>query len=321
MDPLCIRTSRVSRPEWRGCCLSIGNFDGVHLGHAALLSSLRPLADRHGARAVVLTFDPHPAQLVSDKPLLRLLPVEDRVRMLLTRGADAVWLARFDTALAQLTAEEFVRQILVERLGIRGLVVGPDFRFGAGRAGDCALLSRLAPGAGFELEAVSPVLVNGIRVSSSAIRTALAEGRVADAARLLGRPYRLKGTVRHGQRIGTRIGFPTANIAPSGEVLIPANGVYVIRARVGDDPASARPLDGVASVGTRPTFADAAGSAPVTVEAHLFDVREELYDRAAAIEFLHRLRDERRFDSPEALVHQIRVDVAAAREFLNTKAG
>ena len=298
-----------------GGCVTIGNFDGVHLGHRELLRNLRQMSDGLGTHAVAVTFWPHPAQVLAGRPPASLLPLNDRVRMLLSQGADAVWVCPFDLALAGLEAAEFLDRVLVSKLSVRGVVVGPDFRFGAGRTGSGQLLERFACEQGIRLSVVPPCTVDGIRVSSSEIRSAVAKGLVDEAGRFLGRFYRVKGRVVHGAHLGTGLGYPTANIEPSREVVLPGNGVYVVRMRLGDAPALTVPLEGVASVGTRPTIDDG----PVRIEVHLFDFEREVYGESATVEFLHRLRGETRFESVQQLIEQIRQDVQDARAFFALK--
>lgn len=302
----------MNPPEsWRGCSVTIGNFDGVHLGHRELMASLDEMGRRLETRKVAMTFHPHPAELVGGKSPQRLLPVEDRIRMLLACGADGVWVVPFTHEFASLSPQQFIRLILLDKLGVTGVVVGPDFRFGAERAGDSDLLSAHGKSEGFEVVVVPPLEVDGLRISSSLIRSLLLEGRVQAVAGMLGRPYRIKGEVVRGLQLGSKIGFPTANIDLYEDVLTPGDGVYIIRLRLGPDAAGARPLEGVASIGTRPTF-DGATRA---VEAHLFDVNRTLYGEITTMEFLRRIRSQEKFDSVDKLKARIAADVACARRF------
>ena len=288
--------------------VAIGNFDGVHLGHQALVSAA--VADARSSRgtAVVLTFDPHPARVVAPERAPRtLLSLEQRAEILAGLGVDVVAVLPFDRATAALEPDAFVRSTLGSRLAARTVVVGEKFRFGRGRAGDVALLRRMGEGLGFRVHAVAPVLLNGRPVSSSAIREALARGDVAAAAHLLGRAPFADGTVVRGAGRGRRLGVPTANLEVVNETL-PRNGVYAGRARL----AGLAPLDCVANIGERPTF----GGSATTVEAHLLEFAGDLYGRTLRLEFLGRLRDERRFAGQEALLEQIRNDIQAARALL-----
>lgn len=305
-----VQGSRPS-PSWRNVCLTIGNFDGVHLGHQQLVHELRRMSQRKGTQGVALTFFPHPAEVLTAGRPQRLLPLEDRIRMLLSVGATGAWVLPFDRKLSSLSAERFVEDVLLSRSAISGLVVGPDFRFGANREGDSALLAWFGERKGFEVSVVPPLEVDGMRVSSSFIRRLLMEGKVADATRMLGRTYRVKGTVVRGKQVGTSLGFPTANLCLSDDVLVPANGIYVIRMRIGRTPSESIPLDGVANVGHRPTL----DNGPLQVEAHLFGIERPLYGEVVTLEFLERIRDERRFGTLEELRAAIRQDVERARRY------
>lgn len=298
-------------PSWRNVCVTIGNFDGVHLGHQELVHELKRMSVRKGTPGVALTFSPHPAEVLTAGRPQRLLPLEDRIRMLLAVGASGAWVLPFDRKLAALDAQRFVEEILLDRCGINGLVVGPDFRFGADRRGDSALLSWYGERKGFEVVVVPPLSVEGTRVSSSQIRRLLQEGQVAAAARFLGRTYRVKGTVVKGRQVGTSLGFPTANLCLTDDVLVPANGIYVVRMRIGKTPGDSVPLDGVANVGHRPTV----DNGPLQVEAHLFGIEKPLYGESVTLEFLERIRDERKFGTLEELRGAIRQDVETARSF------
>lgn len=296
---------------WRGCCISIGNFDGIHLGHLQLLDALRAMKERHGGPGVVVTFHPHPAEVLGHKKPQRLLPIDDRVRMLLANGADAVWVIPFSREFGQVPAGDFIARTLSQKLAVKGVVVGPDCRFGANREGDAGLLALHGARAGFEVEVVPPFELDGERISSTLVRRLLLEGKVERAGTLLGRPYRMKGEVVRGMQMGTRLGFPTANLCLAEELLLPAKGIYLIRVRLGDEPVSSPPLEGVANVGTRPTMDDG----DILVEAHLFEVRRPLYGEQITIEFIKRLRDELKFDSLQALKEAIARDVRVARDW------
>lgn len=290
-----------------------GNHDGVHLGHVALLARARAAASRLGAsRVVALTFDPHPLALLSPERAPRALTsIERRRELLLRAGADEVAVVRFDERFAQLDADAFVERELVERFSAAAVVVGADFRFGRGRSGDPDYLRALGARLGFEVEVLDAVACGEVpRVSSSAIRERLFAGDAETAARLLGRPHELEGTVARGQRRGRTIGYPTANLADV-RVLAPADGVYAVVARVlvngrasDEEPVAA----GMMNIGVRPTL-----RAGRSIEVHLFDVARDLYGRVLRVGVLTRLRDERRFASPEALVEQLREDERLAR--------
>jgi riboflavin kinase/FMN adenylyltransferase len=294
-----------ARGRLPGCAVAIGNFDGVHLGHRALVDRARSLAHPRGAAAVALTFEPHPAKVLSAAiapPLLATLP--RKLQLLEAAGLDAVVIQPFDRDYAATSAEEFAHRDLLGRLDAADVVVGYDFTFGRGRAGDPPALTRLLAGRA-RVHVVPAVQVEGWTVSSSKIRELVLTGRVSAAARLLGRPFLLDGTVVAGHGRGRTIGLPTANVAPATE-LLPATGVYAVQAVA---PGLPGPTAGAANIGVKPTF----GVEELTVEVHLFDVSPDLYGQPIAVAFLERLRGEERFPNVEALLAQIRADVAEAR--------
>lgn len=288
-----------------GCAVSVGNFDGVHLGHAALARRLRAAADRLGVPAVAVTFDPHPASLVrpGTAPVPLTTPAR-RAELLLALGLDAVLVQPVDRALLALSAEAFYRDVLRGRLRAAAIVEGPDFRFGAGRVGDVELLRRLCAADGAAFEVVEPVTSAGGTVSSSRIRALVAAGDLAAANGLLTAPFRASGTVVTGARRGAALGFPTANLG-GVTTLVPGPGVYAARAAVrgvvGRHPAAVH-------VGCNATF----GETVPTVEAHLVGFTGDCYGRTLDVDFLRHLRDTRRFDSVDELVAQMARDVAAA---------
>lgn len=283
--------------------VTIGNFDGVHLGHQALLSAARELAGEQPVCAY--TFDPSPRDvMVPGHGVPYIQSVEDRVRSLGDNGADVVVLETFTKAFSRTTAESYARDILLGRLRASGVVVGWDFRFGQGRAGDVELLRSLLD---VPVVQVSPVDLDDQPVSSTRVRKAVLDGQVADAARMLTRPHRVRGGVVRGDARGRTIGFPTANVAPRTQLLPPA-GVYAVRMDVGDGEWRG----GVANLGVRPTFEPGVGS----LEVHLFDFDADLYDREVEVGFVARIREERRFADLDALVAQIRLDADQARQQL-----
>ena len=286
-----------------------GNHDGVHVGHQALLGRARTLANDRGLEVVALTFDPHPMVTVApERAPVPLTTIARRTELLLAAGADQVAVARFDAAYAAQTAEQWITNELSGRLGARAVVVGVDFRFGRGRGGDLAGLRAMGATQGIEVEALGEITLAGTneRVSSSAVRALLAAGDVVHAAALLTRPHSVDGTVVEGNKRGRTIGFPTANLVPD-PILLPLDGVYAVRARTSEG----RWLDGVANLGTRPTFA--AGR---SLEAHLFEFGGDLYGARLRLAFIARIRDEKKFDGVDALVAQIRLDAATARDLL-----
>lgn len=283
-----------------------GNHDGVHLGHQALLARARVLAAGRGLEVVALTFDPHPMVTVApERAPVPLTTIARRTELLRAAGADRVAVARFDAAYAAQTAEEWITNELSGRLDARAVVVGVDFRFGKGRGGDLEGLRAMGRARGIEVDALGEVMLAGTteRASSTAIRTALARGDVAHAAALLTRPHSVDGTVVEGNQRGRTIGFPTANLVPD-PILLPLDGVYAVRARTSEG----RWLDGVANLGSRPTFA--AGR---SLEAHLFDFSGDLYGARLRLAFVERIRAEKKFDGVDALVAQIRLDADHAR--------
>ena len=296
--------------------LTIGNFDGVHRGHRAMLERLVARARELELPACVLTFEPHPreffatanARARSTEPPARLSRLREKLELIAEAGVNRVHVLRFDARLAALAAERFIADVLAAGLGTRWLLVGGDFRFGAQRAGDFALLQSVAPRHGFRLEAMPEVRHAGERVSSSGVRAALASGDLAGAARLLGRAYVMSGRVAHGEKLGRALGFPTANIVLRRPP--PLAGIYAVEAELEE---TRQLLRGVASVGRRPTVK--AGADPL-LEVHLFDFDGPLYGRHLRVRFLEKLRDEQKYDGLEALRVAIARDAARAREFL-----
>ena len=294
-------------PRGRGAVVAIGNFDGVHVGHRALLQRARELAAPRGARTVALTFDPHPSALLSPRGApVRLTSLARRVELLEEAGAELVVVEPFTRELAQHTPDAFVDDVVLGGLGAQAIVVGYDFAYGAGRAGTTATLRAHGARAGVDVEIVAPVDVGGEIASSTHVRAHLAAGALPAATRLLGRRWDLDGSVVRGAQRGRALGIPTANIAPDIELPLRA-GIYAVTLAV--EPFD-RPLPAVASLGTNPTFGD-GGS--LVLEVHVLDWDGDLYGRRARTGFVARLRDEAKFESVEALVAQIHRDVAEAR--------
>lgn len=289
--------------------LTIGNFDGVHLGHQAMLAKLRAAAAARGLPACVMTFEPHPREFFApDKAPVRLTSLREKLELLAEHGVERTHLLRFNFALAQVTAQDFIDRILVRGLGVRWLQVGDDFRFGARRAGDLNMLKAHAAQHGYAVEAMATVELNGERVSSTAVRETLAAGDMAKAGRLLGHPYRISGRVVRGDQLGRKLGFPTANVRMKHN-RPPLTGIFAVEFRRGNGA----PVQGVASLGVRPTV-KAQGAAPA-LEAYLFDFKEEIYGEAVSVDFLHKFRDEAKYVDLETLKLQIARDVADARNF------
>lgn len=298
-----------------GAVLAIGTFDGVHLAHRALLAAARARADAGGRPLVALTFDPHPKEFLLPRAPPRLTGPTEKARRLLGAGADAVLPLRFDAAMAAMTQEAFVGEVLADPLRAEACFVGFNFSFGVGGRGRPEDLRRLGEAAGIEVHVLDSLDIDGIPVSSTSIRVLIACGDVAAAARRLGSPHRLTGVVEPGEGRGRGLGFPTANLRPEpANLLLPGAGVYACRAELPGQGWVAA----VANVGTRPTF-HAAGALGVEVH-YLVPPRGELYGQPLALDLVERLRDEQTFPSPEALSRQIREDVARARRFLATHA-
>lgn len=311
-SPFALAIDPPGRPEGlEKAVYAIGNFDGVHLGHAAVIERTRALARTRRAPSAVLTFEPHPADYFASRPVVfRLTPFAVKARAFEALGLDGAVFLSFDAALSQLTAAEFVERVLVERLGVGAVIVGWDFHFGKARSGTPDFLARAGERHGFAVEIVDKVEagMDGRLevVSSSAIRRALEQGDVIEAARGLGREYRVAGIVRSGQKLGRTLGVPTANIElePTNRL---AFGVYAVRAHVGGQS-----YGGVASFGVRPT---ADNGAPL-LETYLFDFAGDLYGREMEVDFVARLREERKFPSLEALKAEMGRDIERARDAL-----
>jgi riboflavin kinase/FMN adenylyltransferase len=295
--------------------LTIGNFDGVHLGHRAMLQRLVEKTRELRLPCSVLTFEPHPREFFSPSSApARLSRLREKLELLAEAGIQRTHVLRFGAQLAALAADRFVDEVLVRGLGVRWMLVGRDFRFGARRAGDFAALQRAAAGSGFEVEAMGDVVEAGQRISSSGVRAALAAGDLAGAARLLGRRYSMSGRVAHGEKLGRTLGFPTANIVLRRRP--PLAGIFVVEAEVEEAREETRAvLRGVASVGRRPTVKENA--APL-LEVHLFDWNRDLYGRHLRVTFLRKLRDEQKYDSLDALRAAIARDADQAREYFRT---
>jgi riboflavin kinase/FMN adenylyltransferase len=292
----------------RGCVTTIGSYDGLHLGHQALIARAAEHGVRAGLPSVLLTFEPLPREYLQPQdPPARLTSLRERWRILQPGPLDYLCLLRFDEALRTLSADAFA-QLLARDLGARTVVVGHDFRFGRHGAATAEVLSEAGGRLGFAVDVVSPVQTGGERISSSAVRAALASGDFAAAQRALGRPWSMRGRVISGERLGRTLGFPTANLALE-RARSPVQGVFAVRVHgVGD-----RALPGVASLGTRPTVA----GAQALLEAHVFDFAGDLYGREIEVEFAAKLRKEETFASLEALTQQMHRDAREARRILN----
>lgn len=292
--------------------LTIGNFDGVHLGHQAMLAELKRAAARLALPACVLTFEPHPREFFApDRAPTRLTSLREKLEWLASYGVDRVHLCRFDYRFAQTSPEDFIERIIARGLGARWVLVGDDFRFGARRAGNLVMLKQAAPRLGFEVAALPSFTLDGERVSSTALREALAEGKLERASRLLGRDYSISGRVVAGDGLGRKLGFPTANILMKHN-RPPLMGIFAVRLSVGSDVFPA-----VASLGVRPTVKQRG--APV-LEVHALDYSGDLYRRHVRVEFLEKLRDEEKYADLATLTRQIAADVENARAYFERAA-
>jgi riboflavin kinase / FMN adenylyltransferase len=306
-----IRGSENIPESLKGAFVTIGNFDGVHLGHQFIFRRLVEQAHREGRPAVAISFDPHPKMVLHPerRPFYLISTLEEKSRLLADLGVDAFILLPFSVEYAATTAEEFVREILWEKLRIRRILIGHDYTFGRGREGNEAFLAEAGRRLGFDVEVIEAHCVGDTVISSTKIREALLAGEVGFAATLLGRPYNLGGPVVPGDHRGTQLGFPTANIDPEKE-LVPARGVYAVRVL-----RQGKSLGGVLNIGFNPTFAGEKRS----VEVYIFDFNEDIYGESLELLFIERLRDEVRFESVGELIAQIRRDIEQAKQILGTE--
>lgn len=294
--------------QLRGAYVTIGNFDGVHRGHQYIFDRLCEEARIEKAPTVVITFDPHPKMIIHPerRPFYLLTTLEEKIFYISCHGVEACVIIPFTKEFSQMTAGDFVGRILVEKLGVRKVVIGHDYTFGRGKEGNEAFLIERGNRWGFTVEVIPPFTLNGVVVSSTRIREAILAGNVSIAAMYLGRPYHVKGTIIAGHHRGSKLGFPTANIAPE-KILVPADGVYAVRVHLGGVM-----YGGVMNIGTNPTFDDGERS----LEVFLLDFTGEIYGREIEVLFIERLRGERKFPSPEELIKQIATDVDRAKEIL-----
>lgn len=295
------------RDAHKGCALTIGNFDGMHLGHQALLSQLKAHAEKLNVPTCVIIFEPQPNEFFyADNVPSRLMRLREKLQALRERGIDRVLSLRFDASLAAMSAEDFLSDVLLDKLGMQCIVVGDDFHFGTQRRGDVALLREYAKVHDFSVVLLQTFELAGERVSSTRVRKALDVGDLGRVGQLLGQLFCMAGRVAHGDKRGRIIGFPTANIFLHRRS-VPIGGVYVVRVRGLD-----RVYGGVANVGTRPTV----GGTRSLLEVHIFDFAKEIYGAHIEVEFIHKLRDEKRYDNLELLRAQILKDAEAARAYL-----
>lgn len=308
-----IRGIHNLRPTHRGCVATIGNFDGVHLGHQAVIGQLGEEAGRLNLPSVLITFEPQPLEYFRPQQApARLTRLREKVEALRRFHIDRLLCLPFNRKLAQMPAEDFIRQVLVEGLGVKYLVVGDDFRFGKDRVGDFAMLQAAGREHGFAVVNMHTFAIDGERVSSTRIREAMCRGDLGGAEQLLGRSYRMSGRVAHGEKLGRKLGFPTANIHLHRQAT-PLQGIFVVEV-FGID---GEPLPGVASLGTRPTV----DGKTTILEVYLFDFDRDIYGEHLQVSFLHKLRDEVRYTTLDALKIQIGKDVEDAQRYFQNRHG
>ena len=296
----------------QSAALTIGNFDGVHLGHRTMLARLVELARSRDLAATVMTFEPQPQEFFApDQAPARLSSLREKLELLHNAGVDTVFVCRFDYRMAQISASDFVARIVHQALGTKWLLVGDDFRFGARRSGDFSLLTSLAPQFGYEVEATRSIMHGDVRVSSTAVRASLQAGDLESAAQLLGRGYSICGRIERGDGIGTGFGYPTANVRLN-RLKSPLAGIFVVEV----EGLSDHPLPGVASLGVRPTVTSRGRA---VLEVHLFDFDRDIYGRRVKVRFLSKLRDEVKFASVDELVSQMDRDAAHARRYFSAR--
>jgi len=295
--------------EFKGAVATIGNFDGVHLGHQQIFRKIVQEARQYQSKAVVITFDPHPKSILhpEKRPFYLLTTLEEKLKLIESLQIDAVMLIPFSLEFSKTTAKEFVCGILWEQLRIRKIFIGHDYTFGRGKEGSEEFLARFGKRLGFQVDVTNAVKVGEVVISSTRIRNSICDGDVKTAGALLGRPYNVKGHVTGGYRRGVELGFPTANLEPE-KVLLPPEGVYAVVAE-----RKGTRHQGVLNIGRNPTF----DNEKQTVELHILDFSADLYGEELEIFFMDRIRGEIRFDSPESLANQIRRDIAQARTLLD----
>ena len=287
--------------------VTLGNFDGIHRGHQEIFRALRQEAEANRGTALVITFFPHPLKVLHPDRAPRLITnIQDRIELMECCGIDYVLCLPFNQEFAAWDAERFVREILVQKLRIKKVLVGEDFRFGKNREGGTNFLKKRGQPYGYTVRKIDPVRVDGMEISSTRIRQSIQEGRIRESNAMLGRPYNISGTVVTGDKRGRTLGYPTANLATEAE-LLPSNGVYAVRVVLGEERRN-----GVASLGIKPTFSGKQYS----IEAHIFDFDQDIYGRSLRMEFIERIREEKSFPDAHALVEQIDLDAQQARQIL-----
>lgn len=287
---------------------TIGNFDGVHLGHKKIIDAVKKEASDKNLSSCVITFHPHPQKVLQNIDIPLLVPIRERLELLKKEGVDYVACYTFTKELSQISAQDFIKDILVGKLKLKHLIVGPDFAFGKKRQGNAELLREMGSELGFETKVLEPEVLDGQVVSSTAIRNFVREGNLKEASKFLGYDFYVEGSVVEGERRGRQIGFPTLNIDSDWDIL-PKVGVYATRVYFDDERK-----ESITNVGYRPTF----GQNGLLIESHLFDYSGDAYGKRVRVEFVQRVRDEQKFDGPDALVEQIKKDVIKVKEILKT---
>lgn len=287
---------------------TIGNFDGVHIGHKKILTAIKKEAKQQGLSSCVITFHPHPQKVLQNIDIPLLVPIRERLKLLEEQGIDVVACYTFTKDIAKISAQDFVTDILVGKLNLKHLIVGPDFSFGRKREGNLSLLNKMGSEYGFDTEVVETALLDGEIVSSTSIRNLVREGNLIKAGKFLGYNFYIEGQVKEGERRGRQIGFPTANLETDWDIL-PKVGVYATLANVDGTKHQS-----ITNIGFRPTF----GHSELLIETHIFDFNQDIYKKRIKVEFVDRVRDEQKFNGPEALVEQIRKDVEKVKEILST---
>jgi riboflavin kinase/FMN adenylyltransferase len=285
---------------------TIGNFDGVHTGHKRILSAVKETAGKKGLSSCVITFHPHPQKVLQNIEIPLLMPIRERLRLLENEGIDFVACYTFTKDMSKITAKDFISEILIGKLKVKHLIIGPDFSFGRKREGNADLLKAMGKAYDFETSIVGPVFIDNEVVSSSAIRNFLREGDAKKAARFLGYFYYIEGQVTEGEKRGRQIGYPTANLDTDWDIL-PKTGVYATKTYFDGNK-----LDSITNIGYRPTF----GSHKLLIETHIFDFNSDIYGKRLRLEFIERIRDEKRFESVDALASEIRKDVEKVKDVL-----
>ncbi len=285
---------------------TIGNFDGVHMGHKKIIDSVKKEALEKGLSSCVITFHPHPQKVLQNINIPLLVPIRERLKLLEREGIDYVACYTFTKELSEISAKDFITNTLVGKLNLKHLIVGPDFAFGRKREGNAELLRVMGEKLGFETRVVGPELIEDQIVSSTSIRNFLREGNVQEASKFLGYDFYIEGSVIEGERRGRQIGFPTLNLDTDWDIL-PRVGVYATRAYIDEEKK-----ESITNVGYRPTF----GSDELLIETHVFDFDRDVYGKRVRVEFVERVRDEQKFDGPDALVDQIKKDVVKVKDIL-----